>query len=125
QERLGHARGGAPIEEIVEHAPADALAPDAGVDAKVEDVSLTGAHAHDTVADELVAADHHPTDVTDPQAVAENALAPGELVGGALECDHVGDIRLRHRSDHNIWRGLEQLRRGCHRSPRDPSVVGT
>src|SRR5580658_3114169 len=99
EECLGHAGGGGALEQRVEQPPADAATAELGADAQVEDVGLAGTEAHDAVGHHLAIRGHHPADVADPQTVAENALAPGKLISGALDRNHLGDVAHPHRSD--------------------------
>src|SRR5579883_3513513 len=73
EECLAHPGGGAALEEIPQHAAAEPTAAVRIGDAKVEDVRLAG-------ADDLIPERQHAADIAHPQAVAEDALAPGKLV---------------------------------------------
>jgi len=61
-------------------------------DAEIEDVSFAGANAHDAVADNDVVDCHYATDVSHPQAIPEDSLAPWELIGSSLDGNDLGNI---------------------------------
>src|SRR6185437_15924221 len=124
EERLAHSRGRPAFEQIPEHPPAEPAAAVPIGNAQVEDVRLTGADTHDTVADDLTPQTEHAADIPHPQAIAEDALAPGKLVGGALDGEDLGDVRLRHGADADLRGGFEQLRSDGHLRTL-PSVAGT
>src|SRR5512135_996936 len=76
EEHVLHARLCRPLEQQAQHVAADAAAAHRCADAEVEHVSLAGAHGHDAVRHHAVVAFGHAAQVTDAQAVAEDALAP-------------------------------------------------
>src|SRR5580700_1524398 len=77
---LAHASGCRPIEQVPEQRPPHAAAARGCSYAQIQNMGLACARAHHAVADELVVGDRGPAHITDPQAVAEDALAPGELI---------------------------------------------
>src|SRR5690242_10563164 len=118
---VGHAGSGGALDECAEQPSADSAATVALGDTQVEDVRLARAEAHHSIGHHLTADRDHAAHVADPQTVAEDALAPGELVRAALDADHLADIVAAHGADHDL--GCEQLRSGCHRCLA--SFVGT
>src|SRR6185437_5011844 len=124
EERLAHTGGAAALQQVEQHSPAEPSAAVVICDAKVEHVRLAGADAHDAVADDATTHGEYAADVADPQAVAEDAFAPGKLVGGALDAKYLRDVRLRHGADAHLRCGFEQLRSDGHRRERLPSVAG-
>src|SRR4030067_590774 len=67
-----------------------------GRDADIEEMALAGADRDDAVADDALARLVHLADVTEPETVAQDAFGPRELVGGTLDRQHRGHVRLLH-----------------------------
>src|SRR4029077_8707327 len=99
-----------------QHLFAGAAAAKAFRDTQVQHVRFTCAHAHDAVANHLTLRAHHAADVADPQAVAKDSLAPGKLVGGALDRHDLTDVSTAHGPDEEFSGGAEKLRCGGHRA---------
>ena len=120
EEGLGHAGRRGPLEEVSSMRRPTPRQRHRLVDAQVEDVRLTGAHAHDAIADDTGRSTRdHAADVADAQAVAKDALAPGKLVGARAR-----SRRPRRRPSSLIGRisnlggRSKQFRRGGHRLRR-------
>src|SRR6185437_2289931 len=124
EERLAHAGRRPALEQIAEHAPAEPAAAIRVRNAQVEYVRFAGTDTHYAVADDLTPHAEHAADIPDPQAIAKDALTPGELVGGTLDGEDLGDVRLRHGADADLRGSLEQLRSDGHLRTL-PSVAGT
>src|SRR5579863_3611566 len=93
-------------------------------DTQVEDVRLARADTHHAVGRDLSPERHHAAGVPDPQAVTEDPLAPGKLVGGTLDRDDLVNISVPHRAD-RLGGAAEQLRGGGHRSRSPARAVDT
>src|SRR5579862_3274636 len=87
-------------------------------DTDVEYVRLSRTHRHDPVPADLAADIDDAADVAHPQAVAENTLAPGELIGAALDGDHHRHVELVHRPDVDRGEKLFLFNAGHGRRPR-------
>ncbi len=81
----------------------------------------TGRRSAHAVGEHLPIDRHHAAQVADAQAVAEDLLAPGKPVRGALDRDHFGDVGRAHRPDQYLRQQL--FSRGGHRQAAAPGEL--
>src|SRR5262249_16513149 len=113
EKRIRHAGSRGALDERAEQSAADSVAAIHLADTQIENVGFAGAEAHDAVRHDLAGHRENAAHVADPEAVAEDPLAPWKLVRGTLDHHHVGDIAAAHGADHDL--GGKQLRSGGHR----------
>src|ERR1700729_2643142 len=99
---LGHGGSVRALEQAHEDLLARAAAAERLRHAQVENVRLAGPDAHDAVTADLASHGDDTADITDPQAVAKDALAPGKLVGGPLDRHDLEHVRRAHRADEDF-----------------------
>src|SRR3984893_9849080 len=118
QIRGSHAGRGGARDQGSEQALAQAAAAERLVHTQIEDVGLARTDTHDPVTEDLAAHRHHAANVPEPPTIYEDPLAPGKLVSAALDVNHLRYVGRAHGSNHDLGRGLQQLRSGCHQSLR-------
>ncbi len=69
---------------------------------------LSGPHAHDRITHDHPLLDRDAAQVTHSEAIVEDALGPGKLVGRPLDADDLTDVGLAH-GPHDGITGVGEL----------------